>query len=83
MLRGLDSRDEQFLSNMRSISVRDDKAEREVASGKRVTVASDDPDALSNLMQAHTNLARLDQTKTNLGRGEERGGHGGESMQAR
>ena len=37
---------------MRSISVRMDKAEREVASGKRVTVASDDPDALSNLMQA-------------------------------
>ena len=68
MLRSLDSGDERFLANLRSISVRMDRAEREVGGGKRVTVASDDPDALANLMQAHTNLARLDQTKTNLSR---------------
>ena len=67
-MKGLDVANERFLSNLRSISVRMDRAQREVGSGKRVTSASDDPDALANLMQAHTSIARLEQTKTNLGR---------------
>jgi len=68
MVRNLDSGSERFLANLRSISVRMDRAEREIGSGKRVTQASDDPDALANLMQAHASIARLVQTKTNLSR---------------
>ncbi len=68
MIRNLDAANDRFLTDLRSVSVQMDRAQREIGSGKRVTVASDDPDALANLMQAHTSIARLDQTKTNLSR---------------
>lgn len=68
MIRTFDAANDRFLSELRSISIRMDRAQREIGSGKRITVASDDPDTLTNLMQAHTDIARLNQTKTNLGR---------------
>lgn len=68
MIRNLDTATERFLSNLRSISTRIDRAEREIGSGKRVANASDSPDVLANLMEAHTSIARLEQTKTNLSR---------------
>lgn len=68
MIRTFDAANDRFLSELRSISIRMDRAQREIGSGKRVTVASDDPDTLTNLMLARTDIARLDQTKTNLGR---------------
>lgn len=64
----LDAASERFLGTLRWISVRMDRAQREIGSGKRVSSASDRPDALANLMQAHSDIARLEQTRTNLGR---------------
>ena len=68
MNRDFDVANARFLSNLRSISVRMDRAQREIGSGKRVTAASDAPDSLANLMQTHMGIARLEQTKTNLSR---------------
>ena len=68
MIRNLNGADERFLSDLRSLSVRMDRVQRQVSSGKQVTTASDNPDVLPNLMQAHTDIARLTQTKTNLSR---------------
>ncbi len=68
MIKNVTGSDERFLSDLRSVSLRMDRVQRAVSSGKRITSASDDPDVLSTLMQTRTDIARLDQTKTNLGR---------------
>jgi flagellar hook-associated protein 3 FlgL len=68
MISSLDARNEWFLQNLISINSRLERAQREVASGKRLVVGSDEPDSVPALMQTKTDLVRLSQTTTNLGR---------------
>jgi len=68
MIRGLDSDSTYFLENLRWINARMERAQREVASGKRLSAASDDPDSVSTLLEARASLARLEQNQKNLGR---------------
>lgn len=68
MIRALDSDSSYFLENLRWINTRMQRAQREVASGKRMVTASDDPDSVSTLLEARASLARLDQVQKNLGR---------------
>lgn len=55
-------------SNMDAI----DKAQAQVSSGKRLTAASDDPVAASNIMNADSLLRALTQYKTNVQRASDR-----------
>jgi flagellar hook-associated protein 3 FlgL len=68
MIRGLDSDSTLFLQNLKWINERLGRAEREVASGKRVTAPSDEPDSVSSLLEARAGLARLEQVAKNLNR---------------
>ncbi|MBI4890038.1 MAG: hypothetical protein HY821_05380 [Acidobacteria bacterium] len=68
MVNQIDSRGNAFLDGLRDLNRRLMKVERLVAGGKRVEAASDDPDAVSSLMSAKSDLARLQQTNANLSR---------------
>lgn len=68
MIRALDSDSTYFLQNLQRINERLGRAQREIASGKRVATASDDPDSVSTLLEARAGLARLEQITKNLGR---------------
>jgi flagellar hook-associated protein 3 FlgL len=59
---------EGLQSNLQAIS----KAQQQVSSGKRLTAASDDPVAASNIMSADTLIRGLDQYKTNVQRASDR-----------
>ena len=68
MLRRLDAPTEMFLTDLREISRRLDKAEREVTSGRRINEVSDDPDQISTLLQIRAELNQTQQIRANLGR---------------
>jgi len=68
MIRTLDAATERFLDSLRSLNTRLERAQRQMASGKRVETPSDAPHSVASLMQAHADLSRLDQTNANLGR---------------
>lgn len=68
MINGLDSDSTLFLQNLKWINERIGRAEREVASGKRLTAPSDEPDSVSSLLEARAGQARLEQIARNLGR---------------
>lgn len=68
MIRALDSDSTYFLQNLQRINERLGRAQREIASGKRVATASDDPDSVSTLLEARAGLARLQQITKNLSR---------------
>ncbi|MBI5281834.1 MAG: hypothetical protein HY858_09150 [Candidatus Solibacter usitatus] len=68
MMRSIDGSADRFLGSLRVINARLERAERRVASGKRLTTASDDPDAVARLLQTRTDVSRMEQTQTNLGR---------------
>jgi flagellar hook-associated protein 3 FlgL len=63
---GMDAPSIRFLENLRQMEVRLGRAQREVATGKRIVSSSDGPDTISTLLQARADLARLEQTQTNL-----------------
>ena len=66
MIRSLDWQSTSYLEKLRWINSRMERAQREVASGKRVESASDAPDSVSTLLEARANLARIDQVGKNL-----------------
>jgi flagellar hook-associated protein 3 FlgL len=68
MIRSVDSNNEAFLVALSRTADRMQRAERQVASGKRVSAPSDDPEAVATIVQLRSSLARLDQTSQNLGR---------------
>ncbi len=68
MIRALDSDSTYFLQNLQRINQRLGRAQREVASGKRLATASDDPDSVSTLLEARAGLSRLQQITKNLNR---------------
>lgn len=66
--RNIDAPSARFLESLRQIEFRLGRAQREIATGKRVLAPSDDPDSVSGLLQVRADLARLEQVQTNLGR---------------
>lgn len=68
MLTNLDASSAQFLSSVNGIQRRMEQAQRHIASGKRITQVSDDPDQISSLLAARASLASAQQTSANLTR---------------
>jgi flagellar hook-associated protein 3 FlgL len=68
MISALDTSARRFLDAINAISDRMQRAQRQVGSGKRLEVPSDDPDSVSLLVTARSSLARLEQTQSNLSR---------------
>ncbi|MCL6646619.1 MAG: hypothetical protein K6U88_16965 [Dehalococcoidia bacterium] len=68
MIRSLDAATNRFLDHLRGLNSRLERAQREVAGGKRVAAPSDAPDRVVSLLGAKADLARLDQIQANLGR---------------
>jgi flagellar hook-associated protein 3 FlgL len=55
-----------FLSNLQQIENRASTAEQQLSSGLRVSVASDDPDEISSILQLRAQIAGVQQTQENL-----------------
>ncbi|MEZ5399401.1 MAG: flagellin [Bryobacteraceae bacterium] len=68
MIRGPDSQSEQFLNDLAQISSRLDRAQRQVATGKRINTLSDAPDQVGHLLSLRSELASVQQIQTNIGR---------------
>lgn len=68
MLRGLPPATERFLADLARIQKRAATAQRQLTTGLKLTAVSDDPDQISRLLQARTELARAQQVQANLGR---------------
>lgn len=64
--RALDANSMRFLESLRQMEIRLGRAQREVATGKRIVAPSDAPDSISTLLQARADLGRLEQIQTNL-----------------
>ncbi len=55
-----------FLSNLQQIENRASTAEQQLSSGLRVSVASDDPDEISSILQLRAQIAGVQQTQQNI-----------------
>ena len=66
MSPGISPTSEIFLSNLQQIENRISTAERQLSSGLRVQVASDDPDQISTILQVRAQIAGVQQTQENL-----------------
>lgn len=64
--RAMDAQSMRFLESLRQMETRLGRAQRDVATGKRIVNPSDAPDSISTLLQARADLGRLEQTQTNL-----------------
>ena len=67
MITNLDAQSQLFLADMSRTQDRLGDAERQITSGKRVNVASDDPDVISHLLRLRSALQKNTQIRTNLG----------------
>lgn len=68
MINSLKPSDEQFLTTVRSIGERLDRAQRQITTGRQVNSAADAPDQISTLLTTRSELARVQQVDSNLGR---------------
>ena len=68
MINPLTPSDQQFLTDINRISDRMERAQRDIATGKRIHTVSDDPDHVSTLLQARADLAGSQAIRDNLGR---------------
>lgn len=68
MINNLNSSDSRFVSALERIQARMERAQRELSSGKRIFVASDEPDGISALLSVRSELESTEQAKLNLGR---------------
>jgi flagellar hook-associated protein 3 FlgL len=68
MVNGLDPASKQFLASLGAINQRLERAQRQVASGKRILSASDDPDQVGPLLQVRVDLRQTEQLAQNLSR---------------
>lgn len=60
--------DQQFLSGLRRIQGRIGRAQQQITSGRRINSVSDSPTELSGLLSLRSELSRVEQITTNLGR---------------
>ena len=68
MTSGIDASTAKFLTDLSNVQARSERAQRQISSGLKITVASDSPDEISKLLQTRVNLAHNTQVATNLGR---------------
>jgi flagellar hook-associated protein 3 FlgL len=66
MTPSINPNSEIFLSDLQQIQSRIGMAERQLSSGLRVSVASDDPDQISSILQLRAQIAGVQQTQENL-----------------
>ncbi len=66
MISNLNQASEAFLANIARVQRTVDEASRQVSSGKRVNVASDDPGNIDTIMQLQTGDAHNQQIQSNL-----------------
>ena len=66
MTPSINPNSEIFLSNLQQIQNRIGAAEQQLSSGLRVSVASDDPDEISSILQLRAQIAGVQQTQENL-----------------
>lgn len=67
MITNLDAQSQMFLTEIDRAQQRVAEAQQQITSGKRVNVASDDPDVVSDLLRLRSALERNTQIQTNLG----------------
>lgn len=82
MISSINAEADRFLSDMRALNERLDRAQQEVASGKKLRDPSDSPDEVSQLLGVRASLSRLAQTQSNLSRVKSEVDTAEESMQA-
>jgi flagellar hook-associated protein 3 FlgL len=68
MVYGLDPSAERFLAALAANTRRMDRAQRQLATGKRLQTASDDPEQVPSLLQTRSELRQAEQLRQNLGR---------------
>jgi flagellar hook-associated protein 3 FlgL len=66
MLSILNSSAQQFLNSVNRINDNNQKAQRELSTGLKISSVSDSPDQISTLLVARANLAAVKQTDANL-----------------
>lgn len=66
MTPSINPNSEIFLSNLQQIQNRISTAERQLSSGLRVSMASDDPDEISSILQLRAQIASVQQTQANF-----------------
>jgi flagellar hook-associated protein 3 FlgL len=66
MTPSINPQSEIFLSNLQQIENRMSTAEQQLSSGLRVSVASDDPDEISSILQLRAQIAGVQQTQQNV-----------------
>jgi len=66
MITNLDPASQLFLSDLERAQQRVSEAQRQISSGKRVNVASDDPDMVSDLLRLRAAMERNTQLQSNL-----------------
>ena len=68
MITPLDANTQRFLNDLNQIADRMQVAQRQISTGIRVFKVSDDPDQVSNILQARASLGATEQIQFNLGR---------------
>lgn len=68
MITSLEPLAQKFLANLERTRERMARAEQQLTSGLRVSVPSDDPDQIGDILQLRAELARHEQMQINLGR---------------
>jgi flagellar hook-associated protein 3 FlgL len=68
MIPPLDGNTQLYLADLARVSDRMERAQRQVATGKRVSSVSDDPSAITPLLEARSSLQTVQQINMNLGR---------------
>ncbi|MGH9719659.1 MAG: flagellin [Bryobacteraceae bacterium] len=68
MISRLDSASEKFLADLGRLQERNQRAQRQITSGLRVSAASDDPGVVAAIVESQVQLDRVAQIRTNLER---------------
>jgi flagellar hook-associated protein 3 FlgL len=68
MINSLDPSADRFLNDLARVQRRTDRAARQMASGVRVSTASDAPADIAGILRLHASIARNQQIQSNLGR---------------
>jgi flagellar hook-associated protein 3 FlgL len=68
MIHGMPPSTERFLLDVSRIQKREERAQREITSGLKLQQVSDNPNAVTRLLDARAGLERVAQSRLNLGR---------------
>ncbi len=68
MIQFFDPSTQIFVSGMDNIQLREQQAQQQLTTGRKINTVSDDPTDIADLMQVNSKLAQTQQIATNLGR---------------